>query len=63
MRVFKHCMTELEVLHPRRGQRCAICKCQVLSAGPTYVVKDFLAVFALAHTKINQILEFFDEMI
>ena len=29
----------------------------------SYVVKDFLAVFALAHTKINQILEFFDEMI
>ena len=38
--------------------RCAICKCQVLLSRFSVICSkshDFLAVFALAHSKINQI--------
>ena len=42
-------------LHPRRGAQCGNLE------GYFYVVN--LAVFALAHSKINQIAQFFDEIV
>ena len=46
--------SELEVLHPRRGAQYVNVK--GYSAAP-----DFLDVFALAHSKINQIAEVLDD--